>query len=58
MAEQVVEANFEWVLSTDTDKENQEMTAAMKCIDSSLASYFSRFGIIAAALALLMSTSV
>merc|ERR1719331_1868707 len=50
MAEDVVDANFEWTLSTDTDKRNEEMTVDMKCMDQSFASYFSRFGILAAAL--------
>jgi hypothetical protein len=58
MAEQMVQASFEWTMSLDTDKQNEEMTVDMKCMDSSLASYLSRFGILFAALALLVSTSV
>jgi hypothetical protein len=58
MAEEIVSANWDWTMSTDTDKDDEEMTIAMKCVDSSYASYFSRFGIMAAALALLISTSV
>lgn len=57
MAEQIVQATWDWTLSTDTDKDNSEMTIAMQCIDSSLAAYLSRFGILTA-LALLLTTSL
>lgn len=57
MAEEIVQATWDWTLSTDTDEDDLGMTLAMQCIDSSFASYLSRFGIFAA-LALLVSTFI
>lgn len=57
MAEQIVQADWDWTMSLDTDDEEQEMTIALQCIDTSIASYLSKFGLLAA-LTLLISTSI
>jgi len=57
MAEEIVSGGFDWTLSTETNREESEMTIAMQCLNSSFATYLSRFGFVAT-MALLVSTSI